>query len=315
VTGAIVSLVAVVWTATVAAFTYLNRLATEAARIDGQVLARAAGTLVSIGKAIAKSLEWMLSYLSQVVEKLLAPVLDPMVSSIRSYVSNVGQTLNATVSDVTLGGTVSVGHAVAFADALSGSVLVFGLALAIVIQVVVGIVSLLGPAPNFVITIILSLITLGLTAALLATSGANLLSNAAIWIVDRAANSTFPSNSQSSIQVNWKALAESVSSASAVPSVALAIWVGGQLPDNQMMKATASLVLALLSAVVEFVVWASHLPILVILALVLGSVAFILATSSLLMAPVGPLKFWGAVALGFASVAEGAAVADATSVL
>ena len=61
ITGAIVSIVGEVYSVAVAATTYLNRIANEAAAIGAQVLARTAAAIVHVGQLIVRALDQLLS--------------------------------------------------------------------------------------------------------------------------------------------------------------------------------------------------------------------------------------------------------------
>jgi hypothetical protein len=101
VAGAIVSLVSVVYTAAVAAADFVTHLAREAADVGGQLLARAAATLVSIGDLILKSLSELLSWLwteiSSFVTKAASGLASQVTGSLRSWAADFYSATNETV--------------------------------------------------------------------------------------------------------------------------------------------------------------------------------------------------------------------------
>jgi hypothetical protein len=79
-----VSVTGVLWSATLAATVYLDRLAIEASSFGGRLLARAAATLVSLGRAIVSALEQLLDYVIQLIQAALAAVINPVCHTVDS---------------------------------------------------------------------------------------------------------------------------------------------------------------------------------------------------------------------------------------
>jgi hypothetical protein len=136
VAGVIVSLVSIVYTAAVAASNFVAHLAREAVDIGGQLLARAAATLVSIGEALAAATAKLLEFLVQLATYALDAVLSPVVSAAASVDRATAAAGNASISDIGSLGYVTTAHAMAWAwslDPLALAGVAFGTVLAVVL--------------------------------------------------------------------------------------------------------------------------------------------------------------------------------------
>jgi hypothetical protein len=93
--GAILSLVSVVFTAALAAYTFIAHLAREAADLGGQLLARVAAALVSIGDTLLTAMERFVQYIIGLAEAAVSLMVAVVETALNSYLSGV---LNATES-------------------------------------------------------------------------------------------------------------------------------------------------------------------------------------------------------------------------
>ena len=141
----VVSLVSIVWNAAVAAFTYLNHLVHEAVAIGGQMLARAAATLVSIGKLIVSALEAMLSYLYNLIKGMIGTALSGFTA------------LRASFSLGLIGAVDPSAWQNIWAN-LSGPLFELAVDFGIAFQIAYTIISLLDPEADILMQVILILI-------------------------------------------------------------------------------------------------------------------------------------------------------------
>jgi hypothetical protein len=145
VAGAIVSLVSIVYTAVVEAATFVAHLAREAADVGGQLLARAAATLVSIGTlvlaALAAFLAWIVSEIKEALNAVIAPFWSAAVGYAQNLNAAVDPTGPAAVLAATGGSLFGLGFAVAVvAEAVIVIVSSFALPASVVSNLIVGII-------------------------------------------------------------------------------------------------------------------------------------------------------------------------------
>jgi hypothetical protein len=164
--GTIVSLLNTVWTATVAAFTYLDYIAIEAATLGGQVLGRIAATLVSVGDTIAGALNTFLGWISvHVIIPLLAAVFAPILQAMGQYEQNLATNLQSAGSDYSADRSVAPDAARFWSNA-SGPVFYFATAVAIVLTIVFTLMEGLSLGAGFLIPIIIGLVLTGPAAGI-----------------------------------------------------------------------------------------------------------------------------------------------------
>jgi hypothetical protein len=307
--GGVVSLVGLVYNSGVAAYTYLNHLVQEALAAGGQLLARTAATLVHVGDIIVSALLQALDYVVALIERALAVAFSPLISAVDSYLSQVGTAANSTVNDVNNGGSVTAAHGTALIDALSGSVAMIALTIAVVAEVVLVLLSPFAIGPTVIVSLILGLILVAASSFFSGFSGQAGLSSKAVWNVDNFVNSSESGNRGSAAQVNWKAFAESVSVASATTDTVLSIALGSMAKASYTLPLSA-FVMDMISLVIDWVVWASHLGDLLIISAVAGFFAALLSYLGLRSAPSGQIRILNYLDVGLAGVAFGAALSD-----
>ena len=147
--GTVLSAIYIVWNAATAAFTYLDHLTHEAIEAGGQVLSRAAATLVSIGKAILSALEKLLSWLVTELTALLNWGLGPFYSIEVSTAESLWSLVDPHPSSVVIGGLTcplfELGQAVAMAAEIGlGILTALSIGGSFLVQLLVGMVLALG---------------------------------------------------------------------------------------------------------------------------------------------------------------------------
>jgi len=151
------SLVGIVWTATVAAFTYLDHLAIEAAAIGGTLLNRTAATLVSVGKEILNALNWMLEFLvNDVINPLLASVFGPVKSANAQYCESINFAFQAAYAAVEGGHPVSQAESAAIWNNIGGSTFALGEGVAVGVEVALGLLSAFSLGGGFLLPLLLN---------------------------------------------------------------------------------------------------------------------------------------------------------------
>ncbi len=204
VAGAIVSLVGVVYNAVVAAYTYLNHLAREAATVGGQLLARAAATLVHIGNLLVAALRALALFIVSIILGLIQSAFTPFWTATTAYGGQLASDVQA--GDNATSQSTRSSEAAAFWSDFGGSVLILGLATAIVIEVVLTIVMGLSFGTGFLIGILIGVVVSAALQALERSTSASTsqlstisgLNSQAVTIVEAATNSTNPPDRSSS---------------------------------------------------------------------------------------------------------------------
>ena len=173
--GALVSLVGVVWTETVAAYAYLDHLAHEAAAIGAEVVARTAAAVVHVGRQIESALSTLLSFIWTEISSLFTRAIQGLTSAfnsgLRNWMSLVYSAGNHTVLAYE---GVDVPANTAAAAKLIGQALVVPLALAIAagvaIDVLLGITIPFDIGPSTVASFLIPVV-IGLLASKLQGAG------------------------------------------------------------------------------------------------------------------------------------------------
>jgi hypothetical protein len=197
--GTVLSLVSVVWNAAVAAFTYLNHLAHEAAAIGAEVVARTAAAIVHVGQLIANALEQFLRYLLQLVTDLLKPITQPISSAITSYSRAVESAVGQAHNDTMANGTLAPGDAQGVWNSLSGPVFLLSLGIAAVAVAALTVLSSVDIGPSFLVDVLVGLLIGTLTGlatqALMNSVGSEFstLSSSSIYALESFFNSTLGS--------------------------------------------------------------------------------------------------------------------------
>ncbi len=308
--GVVVSVTGIVWTVTEAAFSYFDQIAVAAAEWGGDLLDRSAATLVNVGAAIGRTLVNILDYAVWLIEQALRVALNPVLLAIGGYVRGVGTALNNSVSDVQSGDPVTLAHSNSVIEALSGPIVDLGLAMGSVAEAALFFLSPFEVGPSTLVALILGIIVVVATSELGSLAGTAALTASGIWAVDSVVNASSSGNKGSSEQVNWRALVESVDAASVTTGTILGVCLGG-MKQSAITGPLVALVLDLISLVIVYTVWATHLYVLVIAAGVFGLFAAIVAYYGVKGAtPSSPTVLLDYLDLGLAGTAFGAALID-----
>lgn len=159
VTGAIVSLVNIVYSAAVLAYTYIDHLAREAAALGGALVQRLAASYLLVGDILLLAIELLLEAAERTAEAVLAPLTSEVAGSIASYGSEVQSSFAKCVQDYAANGSVTIADAAAFFSALGGGLflLIFGLGTLAAIALLI--LSAFAVGPSFVASTIFSQIS------------------------------------------------------------------------------------------------------------------------------------------------------------
>ena len=321
ITGAIVSIVGEVWSVGVAAATYLNQIASEAAALGGLVLARVAGTLVAVGKAMLNVLNVLLEYISSLVKAALAVVVNSIMSGVSSYSSSVVSATLAAYDD----SKVTSADTIRFGNALSGSVFELGLGLGAAAAIVLTIAMPLDLGPAFLVGIILGLLTTAVAAELAPQiSGVTSFSAAAVhaiegWVNTTNANTTVKNTRQWGTAAGIIGLVGGLSDS----PVALGMLYAELFPPDELQgnPLTAIVVLALDAAVIGlglYLLAHNNVPTAVVaLALAfmaLTATAYHFLTSEI-VDEVPSLRFLGEIDLGISAAGTALIAADLLIIL
>ncbi|MGH9919695.1 MAG: hypothetical protein ACRD6W_12630 [Nitrososphaerales archaeon] len=315
--GTVLSLVDTVWNAARAAFTYLNQLASEATTIGGEIVARVAGTLVAVGKAIASEFEALLRYALTLVRNLLAAAVDPVLNAAKGYVDGVGAAYNLTIEDVENGGhdngNVEAAHAASLMEALSGNVMILAVAVGTVSTIAFALLTPLDLGASVMVGIILGLLTFGGLLAFGALAVAAALTEAAAWEVDNFVNATVSNNKNSGPQIDWKAFAESLDFAGSITDTPLAIYLGVQEAeaDNPLLLPGLAMTFDMVAIIILEIAWAQSTGATVIIATIVSSIGWLLSVLAAKQASFeGGLGLLSYVDLGLGVTGLGASLYD-----
>ena len=188
--GAIESLVGVVWSGTVASFTYLNHLFQEALAAGGNLLARGAATLVSVGKAILNGLEQLLNYIYALVKELFSPIVGAVDSSMQSYDASLAAPLKQAWASENGSGAVTSAEVNSIGLAFGGPALELGLGIGVAVTIALTLLTPFDLGPSFVIGMVIGLIAGALLSSGFVISAASTLSSSAVFAIENLANRT-----------------------------------------------------------------------------------------------------------------------------
>jgi len=308
--GTVLSLMYTVWDAAEAAAVYLDHLVSEANAIGAQIKARTAAAIVHVGRIIANAMAALLAYLYTLVMGSLAAVMNPIRSAAASYVSSVGAATNLTYEDVGNGQPVAPAHALQLMNALSGSILVLGLAVGITVSIVLTLLLELTIAETFLLTILLTFFvmsTLAIGAGLAITAA---FSAATTWSMDNYLNRTFNPNGGTLAQQNWAAIAGTAGDMVSLGKTPLAFqlfYKEAAGSSDAVVWPTLALMCDLIALVIIGLTWSSAAAPLIILALVLGLLGLAFSVASLISTEDLTLRPFVAVDAGLSAFAAGTA--------
>jgi hypothetical protein len=163
VSGAVVSFANLVWTTAVAAAVFVDQLAREAAELGGQLLARAAAALVSVGKLILSALQQFLNWLLSRIAGLIVSAFAPVVNELHSFTNGVGSNLEVGATDLAEGKSI-VQAAGWFWANFSGPIFIIATIAAIALTVALTLLEAFSVGAGFVIPIIVGLVVSGAEA-------------------------------------------------------------------------------------------------------------------------------------------------------
>jgi hypothetical protein len=212
--GAIVSLVSVVYTAGVEAATFIAHLAREAADIGGQLLARAAATLVSIGKLILSILETLWAWIVAEVRALLSPPVNQAISvRNQAATTETNSIVDAQAQGNQTGGGTNITQqsAAGVEQGWSTAVFEIGEVLGALLVIAIGIIiAFAGPA-SFVSNLLLGLV-LSAIATTIVTITIWSIGSLLVWWADGMMNATndAPGSYQAENQGGWKVFANTM---------------------------------------------------------------------------------------------------------
>jgi hypothetical protein len=306
VTGAVVSFANLVWTTAVAAAVFVDHLAREAAELGGQLLARVAATLASIGEIILSALEKLLDWLIALATAALAVVVTPFVHAAQGIDSSLGAAANASLEDINTLGYVTAAHRMAWAHSLDPLAEV-GLALAVVIVVVLTILTPIDFEEGLVIGLVISLIPALAESTMAGLPALSALTSSAILSLESDFSNPFS-------KADWEAVAGGVA-IGASSSDFFYVVVGTALKAGSLSNAAfndiaATIIMDLVVFTVGLVAWASHLAVVAIIAFAFALLGTYLAVQ-LVKGPAA--KAFGNfiyVSLGLAGVGVASALAE-----
>jgi len=273
--GAILSLATIVWSATVSAMTYLNHLAHEALALGGQVLARVAATLVSIGKEILSLAEALLDFIVQLVTKLVELAFQPLFAAESAYALDLNQTSNAMYAQVAAQGTVSTSEATAFGNALEGSIFWIAIAVGVVVEIAATLLTPIALGPEFLVGIILQIVIVGVLALTGGFSSAiGALTAAAVYSVENIANVTDPLFGSVLNAINWRTFAIAFGMSASIVSMGV---VSGLIRDDEENPFLVAIVfvLGIISLSLDFWSLIAKAPLLETLSIIFGAVGVV----------------------------------------
>ncbi len=152
VSGAIGSLLETAWSLTLAAITYVNHLFRAALALGGTLLNRTVAALKVAGRALVNVTKLLLTAVGGIIQKTLNVALAPFFTMRASFVEALELSVDPT-------GSPSVWNA------LSGGMFQLGMVVAIVIQIVIGVITALTFGGTFLLNMLIGLIlALSITA-------------------------------------------------------------------------------------------------------------------------------------------------------
>jgi hypothetical protein len=317
--GEIVSLVSMVYNSVVEAYTFVAHLAREAADLGGQLLSRAAATLVSVGEALYRLVEAALDYLIDLAEAALVKLFDPLIAMIQGYQTALVNAANATVADVSEGYPVTTPHVQKLFSAMSGAVLTAALAIGVAVTVILLVFSEFDIFESVVVGLILSILVVTSAPYLeTAVSEITILSASAIWAVDHVVNLTFNGAKALASQVDWKALVESVETATGFTGTSLAFWLMCMEPspeddDGGSVLPLVAFVFSVLGLICSLGGWLDSSTTAIALAFMFSLFGEGVAFAAILVQQTELLRSFDGLDLGLASVSFGTAEIDYSS--
>ena len=190
-------LVGVVWDAVTAATAFLDDVVQGLAHLAEVAVSAAVSALAAVGQVLEAALQALLSFILKEVTALFNSALAPIRSAEQSYVDNILTLLDPSGPEVIW-------------DAIGGDVFVLGLAIAVVAQIAIGILTgiTLGVG-TFVSQILISLlITFALTAVAIVIPAIASLGTATVDACQKVSSNY---NSQVSQATAWQTWAETFS--------------------------------------------------------------------------------------------------------
>ncbi len=161
----LVSLIEIAWNAAAAAFTYIDHLVNEAAKLGGSIAARAASALKTAGQALETGLNDLVGLVETGIDDLLRPVVQLIVNGVNAYVPPVNTSLTAAVTTYARSGVVTNQEEHNFYSALSGGLLPASTVVGFAVQIALSLISPLSLGAGFVVGIVLILLTVAITAS------------------------------------------------------------------------------------------------------------------------------------------------------
>ncbi|MHB1917049.1 MAG: hypothetical protein ACYCPN_07585 [Thermoplasmata archaeon] len=311
--GAVVSLVEVTWDATVAAVTYFDHLAHEALAVGGQLLARAATTLVDAGKVIVSALNALLLLIENAVIALLKLITAPLEQIADSYYTGLNASMNS-------------GNASAFGNALSGPFFLLALGLGTAVEIALALITPFELGPGFLVSILIGLlITVALQAASLSgvvgaldsvsSFGGQIVRDFQGWVNGTCASADV----KNATRYNQLASIFSLIAAVAVLPFSIGLlthdlgFAGDAAVGNPVYPIVA-FALGIITLVLHFVFVIDHVPIsLLIFGAILGGLAWGLSARAISARAPGPWKIMAAIDLGVATAGLGVSIYEILS--
>ncbi|MGA7862077.1 MAG: ECF transporter S component [Thermoplasmata archaeon] len=172
ITQAVVSLIEVAWSATVAAFTYINHLFRTALALGGTLLNRTAAALETAGTALVKGLNALLTFIIPLLQKALSLAFGPLVATATNNELNLNNTTTLAEADVQSSQTgykVTNTHARNWYGALGGQLFEGGIGLGTALAILLTVIAPFSIGPLFLATLIIPLLIQAALQALEAT--------------------------------------------------------------------------------------------------------------------------------------------------
>ena len=172
--GGILEVAGAVWSATVAAVTYLNDLVPGLKSLEEQATAALVSALKTVANKLEAALQALLAFVKAETIKLLAPVFQPLLNAIDGYERALSGDLIQAQSDLNNGGSLDSDAARFWLDA-SGTAFYAVLGIGTTVGIALSVIEALSLGAAFLVPIAIGLLLTGAAAS--GAAGGNSLSS------------------------------------------------------------------------------------------------------------------------------------------
>lgn len=172
----VTTVVGLVWSVTAAAINFIDYLGEGLAHLGAAIVQRTVSALTTVGSALERAFQELLTLLASTIVKLLSSAFAPIIQAVDSYMFGLASAIWAVANDTAAGRSPAT-DAARFWSVFDEPILMVALGLGVVLSVVLTLTEVFSFGTTFLIPLIIGALITGAAAAVAAAGGPSYMSD------------------------------------------------------------------------------------------------------------------------------------------